>query len=203
MAPRRPALVIVGGINGCGKSTFAVAAAADPRAPTLGLSAINPDDLTRAVVAEFPRLAGDAANLVGVERAEKHAWMAIARGESVAIETVLSTPKLIPVVEAAVTRRYRTRLVFIGLPSVELAIERVAKRVAEGGHGVPEDRLRARWERTHDNLLVYLSLVDDVLIYSNATTSPALVAELVGRSNPLRLILPNELPAVSERLTAQ
>ena len=81
MASRRPALIIVGGINGRGKSTFAAAAAKGPKAPLLGLSAINPDDLTRAVIAEFPRLVGDAANLVGVERAEKQVWKAIASGD--------------------------------------------------------------------------------------------------------------------------
>ncbi len=72
-------MVIVGGINGCGKTTFAKAAGSEV---FLGQTAINPDDLTRQVVIEFPGLSGDAGNLVGVERAEKSVWRSIAEGNA-------------------------------------------------------------------------------------------------------------------------
>jgi predicted ABC-type ATPase len=172
-----PRLVIVGGINGCGKTTLARVAGDEV---FLGQTAINPDELTRDAVKRLPVLDGLGANLIGVERAEKAVWRAIAEGENVAIETVLSTDKFIPVVRAAHVRGYHTRLVYIGLRSVELAIERVAQRVKLGGHDVPETKIRSRWPRTHDMLERMLGEVDDVLIFSNGQLIPALAGERIG-----------------------
>ena len=70
MASSKPVLIVLGGINGCGKSTLA---AAKPDV-LLGQETVNPDVLTKDVTASFSALAGDGANLVGVERAEKIAW---------------------------------------------------------------------------------------------------------------------------------
>lgn len=194
---KRPSIVIVAGVNGCGMSTFAATAAG--KSALLGQTAINPDDLTRAATVEFPHFGGAGANLVGVERAEKAVWRAIAEGKSAAIETVLSSSKFLPVVAAAKKRRYRTRLIFIGLPTVALALEHIQSRVAQGGHDVPEDRVRDRWDRAHDNLVVFTRAVDDVLIFSNVGPIPIAVAERVGRL-PMRVIDEHALPAVASRL---
>jgi predicted ABC-type ATPase len=192
---KRPSIVIVAGINGCGKSTFA----ATGKSALLGQTAINPDDLTRAAIAEFPELGSAGANLVGVERAEKAVWRAIAEDRSAAIETVLSSSKFLAVVASASKRGYRTRLIFIGLPTVQLALERIQSRVAQGGHDVPEDRVRERWDRAHDNLVAFTRVVDDVLIFSNVGPIPIAVAERVGRL-PMRVIDERALPAVASRL---
>jgi predicted ABC-type ATPase len=194
---KRPSIVIVAGVNGCGKSTFAATAAGE--VALLGQTAINPDQLTQDALVEFPNLGGMGANLIGVERAEKAVWKAIAEGKSAAVETVLSSAKFLPVIEAARRRRYRTRLIFIGLPSVELAIERIRTRVAQGGHDVPEAKVRDRWNRAHDNLVVFMRAVDDVLVFSNVGPIPIPVAERVGRAT-LRLIDEVALPAVTNRL---
>jgi predicted ABC-type ATPase len=122
-------LVIVGGPNGSGKSTFARQAAGTK--VLLGTSTINPDELTQAVARAVPAVAAEAANLIGVERAEKAVWRAIAEGKSVAIETVLSTDKFLPAVAAAALRGFRTRLVFVSLPEVEIAIARIRKQGAD------------------------------------------------------------------------
>ncbi len=146
------ALVIVGGVNGCGKSTFARQAAGTDT--LLGQAPINPDDLTLAAQKEAVQrrfdLGRSGANLVAVERAEKAVWRAIAEGRSAAVETVLSSAKFVDVVAAAGRRQYRTRLVFVALPTVDLAIERVAARVKAGGHGVPEEQIRSRWVRAQE-----------------------------------------------------
>lgn len=194
--PGAPLLVIVGGINGCGKTTLAKVAGDEI---FLGQTAINPDDLTRDVLKKSRALEGDAANLVGVERAEKAVWRAIAEGDNVAIETVLSSEKFIPVVRAARDRGYHTRLIYIALPSVKLAIERVGQRVKLGGHDVPEAKIRSRWPRTHEMLGRMLKEVDDVIVFSNGGLSPVLVGERMDGA-PFRLYLPDELPEVTRRL---
>lgn len=193
----RSSVVIVAGVNGCGKSTFAASAAG--KSALLGQTAINPDELTQEATAQFPELGAAGANLVGVERAEKAVWRAIAEGKSAAIETVLSSTKFLPLLRAASKRRYRTRLIFIGLPTVELALERIQSRVAQGGHDVPESKVRDRWDRAHDNLIAFIQVVDDVLIFSNVGQAPIAVAERVGRSS-LRIIDEKALPDVASRL---
>ena len=122
MTLARPCVVIVGGVNGSGKSTFAKQAAGTDL--LLGQIAINPDELSKQARAEMPALSDSGADLAGAERAEKAVWRAIAEGRSVAVETVLSSDKFIPVVVAARSRRYRTRLIFVALPSVDEALSR-------------------------------------------------------------------------------
>jgi predicted ABC-type ATPase len=104
VASKRPCLVIVGGPNGSGKSTFA----GDSAGATLllGTTAIDPDDLTRQAVEGRPGHALHSANIIAAERAEKAVWRAIAEGASVAVETVLSSNKFLPVVDAARRRHY-------------------------------------------------------------------------------------------------
>jgi predicted ABC-type ATPase len=192
-------LVIVGGVNGCGKSTFARMAAGSEF--LLRQTPINPDDLTIAAATEATKrgfdLGKSGANLVAVERAEKAVWRAIAESKSAAVETVLSSDKFLPLVDAARERDYHTRLVFVALPTVELAIERVAARVRAGGHGVPEAQVRSRWSRAHRNLVAFAAVVDDVLVFSNEGTEPRLIAERVGRRAATRLIDDKALPSVT------
>jgi predicted ABC-type ATPase len=91
--------VIVGGVNGSGKSTFAKRAAGTEL--LFGQSAINPDELSKQAKRDMPSLNDPGAALAGAERAEKAVWRAIAEGNSVALETVLSSEKFIPVLSAA------------------------------------------------------------------------------------------------------
>jgi predicted ABC-type ATPase len=173
------------GPNGCGKSTFARKAAGTAR--LLGTTAIDPDDLTREALRDDPSHSLSSANIIGVERAEKAVWRAIAEGASVAIETVLSSDKFLPIVAAARRRRFHSRLVFVALPSVSLAIARVMARVADGGHDVPEARIRSRWTRSHINLRRFAYRVDDLFVFSNAALDkPLLIAERIGRHNPAK-----------------
>lgn len=203
MARARSSLVIVGGINGSGKSTFARGAAGTPL--LLGQTAINPDDLTLEAVQQAEKrdfdLGKNGANLLGVERAEKAVWRAIARRESAAIETVLSSDKFVAVVEAARKARYRIRLVFVALPSVEVAIARVATRVAAGGHAVPETSIRSRWSKSHRNLTVFAALVDDLLVFSNESQPAVLIAQREGLRSQLEILNPSALPAITQALT--
>ena len=97
-----PGLAIIGGVNGCGKSTLSTVAAR--KQLLFGATAVNPDDLTQRVRHQRKDFSLTAANLIGAEQAEKAVWRAIARGESVAVETVLSSDKFVDVVNAARNR---------------------------------------------------------------------------------------------------
>ncbi len=73
-------------------------------------------------------------------------------------------------------------LVFLSLPSTDLAVSRVATRVAQGGHSVPEETVRRRYDAGWRNFqLLYRALVDSWVLYDNS--GPRAVLILSG-SNP-------------------
>ena len=70
-----------------------------------------------------------------------------ASGATFAIETTLSSTMYAEKLRTWSRRGYRTTLHFIELPSADYAVERVARRVASGGHSVPEADIRRRYQR--------------------------------------------------------
>jgi predicted ABC-type ATPase len=64
---------------------------------------------------------------------------------------------------------WQINLIYIGIDNVEVNIDRVAQRVAEGGHNVPIEDIRRRYKRSLENLPIALQLVDNASIYDNST----------------------------------
>jgi predicted ABC-type ATPase len=93
----------------------------------------------------------------------------VTRGESFVFETVFSDPvgERIAFLEEARRCGYVVVLCYIGLAGPEQSAERVAMRVSQGGHDVPDDKLRARFPRTLENLRASLLRLPHVLIYDN------------------------------------
>ena len=78
---------------------------------------------------------------------------------------MLSSAKYLTHVQHARTRGFFVGLIYVALPNVETSIARVAIRVRKGGHDVPADKQRARWNRSLDNLVAYAPLVDRLLMH--------------------------------------
>jgi predicted ABC-type ATPase len=71
---------------------------------------------------------------------------------------------------------YRVSLWFLALPSAEAAIARVAERVRQGGHGVPDEVVRRRYPAGVENFeKVYKALVDDWVLFDNSGDEPLLL----------------------------
>ena len=164
-------ILIIAGPNGAGKTTFArefLPNEAD--CPVF----VNADLIAMGLSPFRPEAAAIRAGRIMLEQIREH----VKKHENFAFETTLSGrtyARMIPAWQAA---GYRVKLIFLSLPDVDLAIARVAARVAQGGHGVPEDVIRRRFiagQRNFDR--VYKPLVDYWVLYDNSGETPQLIEE--------------------------
>ncbi len=164
-----PQLVVVGGPNGCGKTTFARLYADSESLPYLGA-----DDIAFALA---PRDPASVRVKAGREFSRRLA-AAIAAGHSLVIESTLSGASLARTVAAARAAGYEVTLILVFLDSVELCLHRIAERVAQGGHDVPEDDVRRRFQRVFPVFWrQYRPLADRCLLIFNGGESFLAVAE--------------------------
>jgi predicted ABC-type ATPase len=153
---RRPIIVAIAGPNGAGKTTFYHS----HLAPS-GLRFVNADVLA----AELVIGAYEAARAASALR-----QALVARRESFVFETVFSDPvgERISFLEEVARTGYTVVLCYIGLDGPAQSVERVAMRVSQGGHDVPDDKLSSRFPRTLDNLHAAISRLPHVLVYDNS-----------------------------------
>jgi predicted ABC-type ATPase len=154
-----PSLVMVAGPNGSGKTTLirTLRAASEVKLPALY---INADDLAR----ERGLDARAAQKLAGSLRSD-----AIARRESFLYETVMSHPSKIAELQAAAVGGYAITVVFVATDDPDINIERVRLRVADGGHPVPRDRIRARHWRSIALAPSAIAFATQGYVYDNTT----------------------------------
>ena len=133
-------------------------------------------DLIAAGLSPFhPNLAAVRAGRLMLQQIGEH----VRRGDSFAFETMLSGRGYARRIPRWQALGYRVKLFFLGLPTPEMAIARVAHRVEGGGRDAPKPMI-IRWFskgwRNFEN--VYRDLVDDWKLYDNAAGStPVLLAE--------------------------
>ena len=157
-----PSLYLIAGPNGAGKTTFIKRFA--PRHLAL-LDFLNADELARGLSPLAPERAQIEAGRLMLGRVRKF----IADGRSFAMETTLSGRTYRLLLKQAKEAGYATHLDFLVLPSVEDSIQRVANRVVQGGHNVPEADLRRRFRVGLQNLFtLYRPLCDTWNVYLNA-----------------------------------
>ena len=92
----------------------------------------------------------------------------IKQGVSFNQETTLAGQSILRTIQKAKGQGFFVELYYIGLKSPELAIERVKGRIAKGGHGIPEEVIRKRYEASLDMLTKVVPLCDIVIIYDNS-----------------------------------
>ena len=164
-------IVIIAGPNGAGKTIFAIEFLPNEA----GCPAFVNADLIAAGIAPFqPEKSAIRAGKLMLEEIKAH----VLKGESFAFETTLSGRgygRMIPEWQAI---GYRVKLIFLSLPNVEMAIERVATRVVQGGHHVPEAIIRRRFEAGRRNFnKIYKSLVDAWTLYDNSGEAPDMLEQ--------------------------
>lgn len=169
-----PSLWIIAGANGSGKTTAYNRLTIEALRGSIWI--INPDELaSRISTAETLPLA--EANLESVKRIEKWLYSSIDAYQTVGVETVLSTDKYRNLVARAKARGFKRHLIYVYLRTAELNVERVAIRVAKGGHDVPKDKIIDRRRRSLEQLGWFFSQANAASIFDNSGASPVLVVE--------------------------
>ncbi len=108
----------------------------------------------------------------------QHINECIRKNESFAFEATLSGKGYRKKINEWKRQGYEIVIYFFKLPSVDFAIERVKLRVAKGGHNVPEQDIRRRYERSWDNFnTLYKPLADSWAIFDTSGDIPAIISE--------------------------
>jgi predicted ABC-type ATPase len=165
MANLNKKIIIIAGPNGAGKTTFAKNFLPQEAHTFRFINA----DLIAAGLAPFnpESVSFKAARLMLNELNEY-----TKAGESFAFETTLSGTHYLQRIQEWKNLGYIIKLWFIALSSPELAISRVAERVAQGGHNIPEEVIRRRYKAGVENLPKYQKVVNSWVMLNGDKTPP-------------------------------
>ncbi|HHP7242790.1 MAG TPA: zeta toxin family protein [Cyclobacteriaceae bacterium] len=164
-------LYIIAGCNGAGKTTASYTILPD----ILDCKEfVNADEIARGISPFQPEKVGIEAGRMMLRRINN----LLESEESFAFETTLSTRSYVKFVEKAKQLDYQITCLFFWLDSEELAISRVATRVKEGGHNIPEEVIRRRYSGGLKNFFnLFLPKVDNWLFVNNSGDSYEIIAE--------------------------
>lgn len=129
--------ILIAGPNGAGKSTLTSSREFSDALkvfPGGAVRLLNPDEIAKAYFVSNPGVSLDAADAYAANAVPAAVEECIARGQNVAVETVLSTDKYEPIIRCAQERGYQVGMIYIALESAAVSVARVRRRVASGGH---------------------------------------------------------------------
>ena len=166
-----PNLYIIAGPNGAGKTTAAYNLLPEVlHCPNF----VNADEIARGLSPFAPETVSFQAGRIMLQRIDE----LLPQKVDFAIETTLSTRSYVQLVRRAQALGYKVHLIFFYLENEEQAIQRVAQRVSNGGHNIPEEDIRRRFTRGIYNLInLYMTICNSVLVYNNAHGDAILIAK--------------------------
>lgn len=165
-----PTLCILGGCNGAGKTTLA-----RELLPRLGIPRfLNADEIAKGLSPLDPNLSAFRAGRILLEEAAT----LMKAGASFAIESTLSGRTHVRLLQRARAMGYRVVLHYVMIESASQAVQRVRLRVLQGGHHVPEEDIRRRFQRSRKGVIRhYLPLADEWGVWDNSTPPPRKFAD--------------------------
>jgi predicted ABC-type ATPase len=170
----QPHAYFIAGPNGAGKTTFAREFL--PRYAHCR-EFLNADLMAAGISPFSPDTAAVAAGRVLLQRMKE----LIQDGRDFGFETTLAGKTYRRVWEDMKERGYALHLFYLWVPSVELAVARVAERVLGGGHNVPEPTIRRRFDVGLRNFFdLYLPLCDSWRLFDNSSIEPRTIAHNEG-----------------------
>lgn len=165
-----PSVVLLAGPNGAGKTTF-INGFLRERAETFRF--VNPDEVARGLTG-----AGPSRDLAAGRRVLELLDELVADRADFVLETTLATRSHAVRIRDWKAAGYRVELVYLRPPSADFSVARVARRVAQGGHGIPEETLRRRFLLSLDYLeTVYKPIVDRWQVFASSDEGLVLLEE--------------------------
>ena len=160
----KPVIHVLAGVNGAGKSSIG-----ESEFRSEGLSVFNPDTIAQQIRDLHPDISLTLANAHAWQIGKSLLEQAIAGGQDYRFETTLGGRTIAQLLEKAARSGHRLQVWFCGLASADLHIRRVRSRVAHGGHDIPVEKIRERWNRSRENLIRLLPLIDHLRVYDNSS----------------------------------
>lgn len=182
---KQPTIHVLAGVNGAGKSSIG-----ESIYNAKGSVVFNPDTIAVRIRALHPD--------ISIALANGHAWQigkalleqAIAEKKDYRFETTLGGRTIPRLLRDAARKGHRLHIWFCGLDSPERHLRRVRARVAQGGHDIPGEKIRERWDASRKNLILLLPHIDHLRLYDNSfeadpaqgqTPRPRLLLEMQSR----------------------
>lgn len=191
-----PCFWLIAGPNGVGKTRYA---RQHLRAVTGSADFVNLDEIARGLSPLDPEVARRDAARVALERART----LLRVGRTFAMETTLAGRAHLRLVDQAASSGVAMQLLYFAVSDPAVCLERVARRVAEGGHDVPEADVRRRFTRGVANLPLYAARAAAWRLFDATDAEPLVVAEGHHRAIDFldQLRLAALLPALHARLS--
>ena len=150
---------IFAGVNGAGKSTLFYSEANHD----LGIR-LNSDEILRSLGLDWKDM---SAQILAGKKLLQLQKECLSNGVSFNQETTLSGQSIFNVIKKAKELGYAIHLRYVGVANPEIAKERVAKRIARGGHGVSDGTLERRFTASKENFIKIYPLCDSIIMYDN------------------------------------
>ena len=161
---------IIAGSNGSGKTTFAKTFLPEYAKCD---HFVNADLIAQGLSPFSPRQAALKAGKLVLEQIKQFTDA----GTDFGFETTLSGVTYLKYFQRLKQEGYIIHIFFLWIPGFELAIGRIKDRVEQGGHSVPSEDVKRRFERSLENFLKeYRPLADQWMLFDNSQTTPQLIA---------------------------
>ena len=162
-AGQPPCIYVLAGANGAGKTSIGGAILLQK-----GVEYFNPDEAARLILSANRGITQTEANSAAWYEGQRLLERAIAERCSFAFETTLGGHTITALLERALSEGIEVRVWYVGLSSPELHIARVRSRVARGGHDIPEERIRDRYDRSRLNVIHLLPKATELRVFDNS-----------------------------------
>jgi predicted ABC-type ATPase len=158
-----PSIRVIAGVNGAGKSSIQGAAIVGG-----GGKYYNPDEAAREIMAANVGLTQKEANSLAWNKGVELLKKAIKEKLDFVFESTLGATTIPSLLSQAAAQGIEIHVWFVGLESPEMHIARVRRRVSRGGHSIPEEDIRRRYERSRLNLIELIPQLASLRVFDNS-----------------------------------
>jgi predicted ABC-type ATPase len=160
---RIPCIYVLAGTNGAGKSSVGGAMFRES-----GAEYFNPDEAAQRFRSTNPGMTQEEANSAAWRQGKRLLERAISERLDFAFETTLGGQTIAALLDQALSEKIEVRIWYVGLATPELQIARVRSRVASGGHDIPDDKIRERYDGSRLHLVELMPKLTELRVYDNS-----------------------------------